>query len=121
MRFLRAVSFGHAATDGDCPNHSAHNHKIRSGRMLEFQGGPRPPVFFVRSLAAVAAYSTARGTATASLVAFFSSHALGIIAASLFSRHPIGVPMKRIAVLACASLFALGLAACGGKEQSEPA
>lgn len=29
--------------------------------------------------------------------------------------------MKRIAVLACASLFALGLAACGGKEQSEPA
>ena len=29
--------------------------------------------------------------------------------------------MKRIAVLACASLFALGLVACGGKEQSEPA
>ena len=29
--------------------------------------------------------------------------------------------MKRIAVLACASLFALGLVACGGKDQSEPA
>ncbi|MCX7556356.1 hypothetical protein OS187_05905 [Xanthomonadaceae bacterium JHOS43] len=29
--------------------------------------------------------------------------------------------MKRFALLACTSLFALGLVACGGKEQSEPA
>lgn len=50
---------------------------------------------------------------------FFSGAGFGIMGALLLT-FP-SVPMKRIALLLCTGLFALGLVACGNKDASQPA